>query len=102
MLPTSAESGLAGDARLVAAVVVVRSRWLGSSQGDLLELPERSSGSSAARVKNRIFWVLRLLPEVGSLVCCSSGGMEPSGRKLGVWRVRLDAWNGFLESMEEV
>ena len=43
-----------------------------------------------------------MLPEVGGLVYCSSGGKEPSGRLLGVWRRDLDGWKGFLEGVERV
>ena len=102
MLPTSAASELAGDACLVAAVISSGSRWLGLPQGDLPELLGQSDRNFAARAKDRPFWVVRKQPEVGGLVCCLSGGVEASGRLLGIWRVRLDARRGLLEGVEEV
>ena len=53
-------------------------------------------------MKDRLFWVLRLLPEVGGSVCCSSDGAEPSGRKLEVrWWV-LGVQKGREETGGEV
>ena len=43
-----------------------------------------------------------MLPEAGGGVGCSSGGAKPSGRLLEVRGVKLDAWRGVLEGVEEV
>ena len=43
-----------------------------------------------------------MLPEAGGGVGCSAGGAKPSRRLLEVRGVKLDAWRGVLEGVEEV
>ena len=100
MPPTSVAQELAGARRPVAAEGAGGSRWSGRPQDDLPVPPERSGASFGAWVRSWLFWVVRLLPEVGEGCCCSSGGVEPSDGLLGCWRWSLGAWRGLLEGVE--
>ena len=91
---------LVGGDRSVAVSVTGCSRGLELLQNALPVLPRRLDGSFRAQREIWNFVGSEMEPEVGEVVCCSSGWMEPSGRLLGVRGAMLDDWIMVLESVE--